>query len=134
MKSERPKVLHQIAGRSLIDRVLETAGSLNPATTTIVVGHGSEDVKQALGPRPGRHFVVQEPQLGTGHALLQTAPVLRGLAGTVVLLSGDVPLLTRGTLEGLVRDPHRRRRRCDGPDGRRRSALRLRAHRPHPGS
>jgi bifunctional UDP-N-acetylglucosamine pyrophosphorylase / glucosamine-1-phosphate N-acetyltransferase len=59
-------------------------------------------VQQAIGARPDRHFVVQEPQLGTGHALLQTAPVLRGLRGTVILLSADVPLLTRGTLEGLV--------------------------------
>jgi bifunctional UDP-N-acetylglucosamine pyrophosphorylase/glucosamine-1-phosphate N-acetyltransferase len=102
MKSDRPKVLHEIAGLSLIDRVLATAGSLNPATTTIVVGHGSEEVKQSLGTVPGRHIVVQEPQLGTGHALLQTAPVLRGRTGTVVLLSGDVPLLKGATLEGLV--------------------------------
>jgi bifunctional UDP-N-acetylglucosamine pyrophosphorylase/glucosamine-1-phosphate N-acetyltransferase len=102
MKSDRPKVLHDIAGRTLIDRVLVTADALSPATTTIVVGHGSEEVKQSLGPRPHRHFVLQEPQLGTGHALLQTAPVLRGRTGTVVLLSGDVPLLTTRTLEGLV--------------------------------
>ena len=78
MKSERPKVLHEIAGRALIDRVLRSGQALNPTTTTIVVGHGAEDVKQALGAQPGRHFVLQEPQLGTGHALLQTAPVLRG--------------------------------------------------------
>jgi len=103
MKSERPKVLHEIAGRSLIDRVLDTADRLGPATTTIVVGHGAEDVKHALGSRPDRHFVVQEPQLGTGHALLQTAPLLRGKRGTVVLLSGDVPLLRQRTLEDLVR-------------------------------
>jgi bifunctional UDP-N-acetylglucosamine pyrophosphorylase/glucosamine-1-phosphate N-acetyltransferase len=103
MKSERPKVLHQIAGRSLIDRVLATADGLSPATTTIVVGHGADEVKQSLGSRGDRHFVVQEPQLGTGHALLQTAPVLRGQRGTVVLLSGDVPLLSRRALEDLVR-------------------------------
>jgi bifunctional UDP-N-acetylglucosamine pyrophosphorylase/glucosamine-1-phosphate N-acetyltransferase len=102
MKSDRPKVLHEIAGRSLIDRVLAAADGLTPATTTIVVGHGAEDVKEALGSRPGRHFVVQEPQLGTGHALLQTAPVLGGKQGTVVLLSGDVPLLRQQTLEDLV--------------------------------
>ena len=102
MKSDRPKVLHTIAGRTLLDRVLTTAGALAPATTTIVVGHGADDVQQAVEPRPDRHFIVQEPQLGTGHALLQTAPILRGLRGTVVLLSGDVPLLTSATLEGLV--------------------------------
>jgi bifunctional UDP-N-acetylglucosamine pyrophosphorylase/glucosamine-1-phosphate N-acetyltransferase len=103
MKSDRPKVLHDIAGRSLITRVLTVADGLVPSTTTIVVGHGAEEVTQSLGARPGRYFVVQEPQLGTGHALLQTAPVLRGKQGTVVLLSGDVPLLRRQTLEDLVR-------------------------------
>jgi bifunctional UDP-N-acetylglucosamine pyrophosphorylase/glucosamine-1-phosphate N-acetyltransferase len=103
MKSEIPKVLHQIAGRSLIARVLDAAAALKPVTTTIVVGHAAEQVQQALGPANGRHFVVQEPQLGTGHALLQTAPVLRGQTGTVVLLSGDVPLLTAETLQDLVR-------------------------------
>jgi bifunctional UDP-N-acetylglucosamine pyrophosphorylase/glucosamine-1-phosphate N-acetyltransferase len=102
MKSEVPKVLHKVAGRPLLDCVLETASSLMPVTTTIVVGHGAEQLKAHLGARPHVHFVVQEPQLGTGHALLQTAPVLRGLTGTVVLLSGDVPLLTRESLRGLV--------------------------------
>lgn len=106
MKSELPKVLHQVVGRPMIDRVLETAAPLNPATTTIVVGHGAERVRAYFESRPGLHFVVQEPQLGTGHALLQTAPVLRHRAGTVILLSGDVPLLTRETLEGLVRTHH----------------------------
>jgi bifunctional UDP-N-acetylglucosamine pyrophosphorylase / glucosamine-1-phosphate N-acetyltransferase len=103
MKSDRPKVLHAIAGRSLLARVLATADGLHPTTTTIVVGHGADEVTKALGPRADRHFVVQEPQLGTGHALLQAAPVLRGKRGTVVLLSGDVPLLRQATLEDLVR-------------------------------
>ncbi len=102
MKSERPKVLHQVAGRALIDRVLDTAAALGPVTTTIVVGHAADQVKSHLGVRPQLHFVLQEPQLGTGHALLQTAPVLKGRTGTVVLLSGDVPLLTRESLHGLV--------------------------------
>jgi bifunctional UDP-N-acetylglucosamine pyrophosphorylase / glucosamine-1-phosphate N-acetyltransferase len=102
MKSELPKVLHKVAGRPLIDSVLATASSLMPVTTTIVVGHGGDQVKAHLRAGPHVHFVVQEPQLGTGHALLQTAPVLRGLSGNVVLLSGDVPLLTSESLRGLV--------------------------------
>ncbi len=102
MKSEVPKVLHRVAGLSLIDHVLRTASALNPASTTIVVGHAANLVRDHLAPRPHLEFVVQEPQLGTGHALLQTAPVLRGRQGTVLLLSGDVPLLSSRTLERLV--------------------------------
>jgi len=103
MKSERPKVLHQIAGRALIDRVLDTADALQPSSTTIVVGHGGEHVRAYLAPRANLQFVVQEPQLGTGHALLQAEPLLRGRTGTLVLLSGDVPLLSHQTLGNLVR-------------------------------
>lgn len=106
MKSELPKVLHQIAGRTLIDRVLDVAGQLHPATTTIVVGHGADRLRAHFAARPDVQFVVQEPQLGTGHALLQAAPVLKDRTGTVVLLSGDVPLLARDTLEALVRTHH----------------------------
>jgi bifunctional UDP-N-acetylglucosamine pyrophosphorylase / glucosamine-1-phosphate N-acetyltransferase len=101
MKSEVPKVLHRIAGLSLIDHVLRTASALNPASTTIVVGHAARLVRDHLAPHSHLEFVVQEPQLGTGHALLQTAPVLRGRQGTVLLLSGDVPLLSSRTLERL---------------------------------
>ena len=105
MKSDLPKVLHRIAGESLIDRVLNAAEALNPTTVTLVVGHAADQVKAHLARRPRLNFVVQEPQLGTGHALLQTEPILRGGSGTVVLLSGDVPLLTSKTLQGLV-DTH----------------------------
>jgi bifunctional UDP-N-acetylglucosamine pyrophosphorylase/glucosamine-1-phosphate N-acetyltransferase len=103
MKSALPKVLHPIAGRPLIDRVLDTARSLNPESTTVVVGHGAERVKDHLASRIDLHVIVQEPQLGTGHALLQAAPVLRNRKGTVVLLSGDVPLLSPTALHDLVR-------------------------------
>jgi bifunctional UDP-N-acetylglucosamine pyrophosphorylase/glucosamine-1-phosphate N-acetyltransferase len=102
MKSVQPKVLHAIAGKTIVDRVLEAAGSLQPATTTLVLGHAAESVRSHFGNRPEVQTVIQEPQLGTGHALLQTAPVLRGREGTVVLLSGDVPLLTAQSLRGLI--------------------------------
>jgi bifunctional UDP-N-acetylglucosamine pyrophosphorylase / glucosamine-1-phosphate N-acetyltransferase len=102
MKSELPKVLHPISGLTLIDRVLNTAQELKPATVTLVVGHAADKVRASLAARPGIQFAVQEPQLGTGHALLQTEPLLRGRTGTVVLLSGDVPLLSARTLHGLV--------------------------------
>jgi bifunctional UDP-N-acetylglucosamine pyrophosphorylase/glucosamine-1-phosphate N-acetyltransferase len=106
MKSQLPKVLHNLAGRSLVEHVLRTAAAISPATVTLVVGHKAELVKDALAGRPGLQFAVQEPQLGTAHALQQTESVLSGRAGTVVLLSGDVPLLTADTLRRLV-DTHR---------------------------
>jgi bifunctional UDP-N-acetylglucosamine pyrophosphorylase/glucosamine-1-phosphate N-acetyltransferase len=106
MKSELPKVLHRIAGQALIDHVLRTAATLRPASMTMVIGHGAEQVQQHLAPHSHLQYVVQEPQLGTGHALLQTAPLLRGKLGTVLLLSGDVPLLTARTLDRLVTTHH----------------------------
>jgi bifunctional UDP-N-acetylglucosamine pyrophosphorylase/glucosamine-1-phosphate N-acetyltransferase len=101
MKSQAPKVLHPIAGLALIERVVRTANALSPASTTLVIGHGADQVKALLEHR-NLQFVEQKEQLGTGHALLQAAPVLRGKAGTAVLLSGDVPLLTPATLRALV--------------------------------
>lgn len=106
MKSSRPKVLHPLAGRPIIDHVLRTAEALRAETTTVVVGHGADDVRSALGGRPGLSFVVQSPQLGTGHALLQAESVLEGKSGRVLLLYGDVPLLQPNTLSRLL-DRHR---------------------------
>jgi bifunctional UDP-N-acetylglucosamine pyrophosphorylase/glucosamine-1-phosphate N-acetyltransferase len=103
MKSAHPKVLHKVAGRPMIDYAMKAARSLSPKTTTVVVGHMKELLQQGLAPYPELAFVTQEPQLGTGHALLQTASVLEGKNGSVVLLSGDVPLLTRHTLAALLR-------------------------------
>ncbi len=102
MKSQVPKVLHRVNGFSLIERVLQTSARLAPASTTLVIGHGASAVRASLSANQDLQFVVQEKQLGTGHALLQTAPLLRGKPGTLVLLSGDVPLLTAATLQSLV--------------------------------
>jgi bifunctional UDP-N-acetylglucosamine pyrophosphorylase/glucosamine-1-phosphate N-acetyltransferase len=102
MKSGLPKVLHSAAGIPLIDHVLRAAATLDPVSTVIVLGHQADLVRQALGIRLGLRFALQEPQLGTGHALLQAAPSLEGARGTVVLLSGDVPLLRASTLLTLV--------------------------------
>lgn len=102
MKSARAKVLHRVAGAPMIDYVLAAARELNPRSITVVVGHQAETLRTALQGRDGLALVVQEPQLGTAHALLATEPGLVGATGTLVLLSGDVPLLTAGTLEKLV--------------------------------
>jgi bifunctional UDP-N-acetylglucosamine pyrophosphorylase/glucosamine-1-phosphate N-acetyltransferase len=102
MKSALPKVLHRVAGERLIDHVLACAERIRPQTTTLVVGHQAEALTAAMSARKGLTFVVQEPQLGTGHALLMTEEALAGKTGLVVLLSGDVPLLTARTLETLI--------------------------------
>jgi bifunctional UDP-N-acetylglucosamine pyrophosphorylase / glucosamine-1-phosphate N-acetyltransferase len=109
MKSARPKVLHPLVGRPLIEHVLRTSDELRADQTVLVVGHGATEVQAALSDRPQLKFVVQSPQLGTGHALLQTEPLLAGKKGAVVLLYGDVPLLAPATLIRLL-EVHRTRR------------------------
>jgi bifunctional UDP-N-acetylglucosamine pyrophosphorylase / glucosamine-1-phosphate N-acetyltransferase len=86
----------------MIEHVLDTAAALSPASVTIVVGHQADAVRGALAARPGVNFVVQEPQLGTAHALLTTEPLLGHRTGTLVLLSGDVPALSVDTLKTLL--------------------------------
>src|SRR3954470_9551023 len=102
MKSAVPKVLHRISGRPLLDHVLRAAAPLHPTTSTVVVGHAADAVQSAYAHRKEVGFVLQEPQLGTGHALLMAEPRLKGATGTVLLLYGDVPLLTSATLRTLV--------------------------------
>ena len=109
MKSALPKVLHRANGLPLIEHVLRTAEAVNPASVTLIVGHQAEIVQEGLAKRLGLRFAVQQPQLGTGHALLQAEPLLAGTRGTVVLLSGDVPLLRADTLRALLAT-HRERK------------------------
>jgi bifunctional UDP-N-acetylglucosamine pyrophosphorylase/glucosamine-1-phosphate N-acetyltransferase len=102
MKSARPKVLHHVAGAPMIDYVLATAARLAPGSVTVVVGHQADVLRAALAGHSGISVVVQEPQLGTGHALLSAKGALTGARGTLVLLSGDVPLLTVKSVKALV--------------------------------
>jgi bifunctional UDP-N-acetylglucosamine pyrophosphorylase/glucosamine-1-phosphate N-acetyltransferase len=106
MKSIHPKVLHKVAGLPMIEHVLGVATRLAPQSITIVVGHEANRVKAALAAHPGLTFVVQEPQLGTAHALLTVEKALASARGTVVLLSGDAPFLSENTLRSLA-DAHR---------------------------
>jgi bifunctional UDP-N-acetylglucosamine pyrophosphorylase/glucosamine-1-phosphate N-acetyltransferase len=109
MKSALPKVIHPLAGRPIIEHVLGTASALKAADTVLVVGHEADQVRSALAGYPALQFVVQAPQLGTGHALLQTESILAGRTGTVLLLYGDVPLLRASTLEQLLERHHAER-------------------------
>jgi bifunctional UDP-N-acetylglucosamine pyrophosphorylase / glucosamine-1-phosphate N-acetyltransferase len=106
MKSARPKVLHLLAGRPVIDYVLRAVQPLGAVSTVLVIGHGGDEVRSALAGHAGLEFVVQSPQLGTGHALLQAEAILRERTGTVLLVYGDVPLLRSGTLARLVEAHH----------------------------
>ena len=106
MKSSLPKVLHPVAGLPMVEHVLRAAGSLSPATVTLVVGHQAEAVQRYLAGRQGLQFALQVPQRGTAHALQQAEPLLAGGTGTLVLLSGDVPLLSAATVRQLLETHH----------------------------
>src|SRR4051794_24173236 len=92
MRSDLPKVLHRLAGRPLLEHVVETARSLNHSQILIVHGHGGERVKETLA-RSDIGWVEQTPQLGTGHAVQQALPRIP-ITDTVLVLYGDVPLIT----------------------------------------
>lgn len=100
MHSNLPKVLHPVAGKPLAAHVLDTARSLEPSRLCLVVGHGGEVVRAALAA-PDLACAVQEPQLGTGHAVQQALPSLSDSATTLVLY-GDVPLIQATTLRRLL--------------------------------
>ena len=100
MHSRLPKVLHPIAGRSMLARVIDTASRLPDARITVVIGHQGEEVRQAFD-RDALRWAVQEPQFGTGHAVQQALPHLDDSATTLVLY-GDVPLTRIETLSHLV--------------------------------
>ena len=100
MKSDLPKVLHKIAGRPLLDHVLDTVAAVGIDHTVVVVGHKADLVENTCR-REGIEFVLQDPQLGTGHAVQVAAGNLRP-GGYSVVLAGDVPLLRAETLERLL--------------------------------
>ena len=102
MKSDLPKVLHQVAGKPLLAHVIAQARSVGAEKVVVVVGHLAGMVKDAFRDQPGISFAVQEPQLGTGHALMCAARNLQDVRGPVMVLSGDVPALRPGTLNNLL--------------------------------
>lgn len=101
MKSALPKVLHPLAGRPLLKHVIDVAQSLQPADVTVVYGHGGDVVRETLKDE-NVSWVLQAEQKGTGHAVQQALPGLKD-DSLVLVLYGDVPLIQRATLEGLVK-------------------------------
>ena len=107
MKNEQPKVLHELAGRTLIGHVLATAQALDPAKLVVVLGRDMAPVAAEVTKRaPDAAIVVQEPPMGTGHALQVAAPELRR-EGAVLVLYGDTPLLIETTLRRLLEQRQR---------------------------
>lgn len=100
MKSATHKVLHKIAGRAMIDHLLASLGELVPERTVVVVGDLREQLEAALGDRA--EVVVQEPQLGTGHAVQQAEQALAGFDGDVLVLYGDVPFVRAQTMRAML--------------------------------
>ena len=104
MQSNLPKVLHPIAGRPMLTHVLESARALGAHCIAVVVGHGAEQVKLAYATQPDLQFALQQPQLGTGHAVLQAVPLLQEADAddVTIILYGDVPLVQPDTLRALM--------------------------------
>ncbi len=100
MKSAHPKVLHTLAGRSLLQHVLNAVAGLQADQTLLIVGHGADAVRASVAGS-GALCVLQEPQLGTGHAVQQAVPHLPD-GGTTLILNGDVPLIEPATAAALV--------------------------------
>lgn len=102
MKSDLPKVFHDLGGQPMLAYVIETVKKLNPAKILIVVGHKKELIIDYFKDSKVE-FVVQTEQLGTGHAVMQAKDSLQNFDGNVLVLAGDVPLLSLQTLQDLVK-------------------------------
>lgn len=100
MKSDLHKVLHPIAGRPMVDHLLASVDELGPVRTVLVVGHGREQLERATAGRA--QTALQDPQLGTGHAVQQAQTALQGFEGDVLILYGDVPFVRAQTLEAML--------------------------------
>ena len=100
MKSDLPKVLHKVAGISMLEHVFRSVSAINPEKTVTVIGHKAELVEQVLAGQTD--FVRQTEQLGTGHAVMMAEPVLENLTGQTLVIAGDTPLITGESLKNLI--------------------------------
>jgi bifunctional UDP-N-acetylglucosamine pyrophosphorylase / glucosamine-1-phosphate N-acetyltransferase len=99
MRSKLPKVLHPLAGRTMISHLMETVDGLDPDEVTVVVGDHMNDVSDAVSPFP---TAVQSERLGTAHAVLAARDTIANFDGDVLVLYGDTPLITSATLEAML--------------------------------
>ncbi|MCK4530796.1 MAG: NTP transferase domain-containing protein [Candidatus Marinimicrobia bacterium] len=105
MKSDLPKVLHKVLGETMVARVVARAEEAGSSQTVVVIGHKKELVEEELVTQKV-DFAVQTQQLGTGHAVMMAEPALQDFFGDVLILAGDVPLLTSETLIKLIKTHH----------------------------
>ena len=101
MKSETPKVLHKVCGKPVLDYVLDITKSLRSLKTYVVVGHGSQKVRDAVGE--GFTFVQQDKLLGTADAVNRCSSYLKNYQGTILVLCGDTPLLSKDIVSALLK-------------------------------
>ncbi len=104
MKSALPKVLQPLGGATLIERVLRSCQHLSPERQIVIVGHQADQVKASLKHISNLEFVLQKPQNGTGHAIKQVEKELKDFNGQLLVLNGDVPLLSPATLSRLLKE------------------------------
>jgi bifunctional UDP-N-acetylglucosamine pyrophosphorylase / glucosamine-1-phosphate N-acetyltransferase len=109
MKSSLPKVLHKLHGTPMLQHVLNTLHALQPRKITIVAGKNPGEIKRALRDTAGIAFALQREAKGTGDALSKAVPSLKGFHGTVLVVNGDTPLITRSTLKNFLA-LHKRKR------------------------
>ncbi|HEL0286352.1 TPA: NTP transferase domain-containing protein, partial [Streptococcus equi subsp. zooepidemicus] len=100
MKSALPKVLHKVSGLSMLEHVLKSVSALAPQKQLTVIGHQAEQVRAVLGDQS--LTVVQEEQLGTGHAVMMAEEELSGLEGQTLVIAGDTPLIRGESLKTLL--------------------------------
>ena len=104
MNSQRHKVLHEIGGKPMIEHLLDEVDRLPPQRTVVVVGEAREQVEARLGARVA--YAVQDQQLGTGHAVMQTREALEGFVGDVLIMYGDVPFVRAETMMAMLKRLH----------------------------
>ncbi|ERN41625.1 UDP-N-acetylglucosamine diphosphorylase/glucosamine-1-phosphate N-acetyltransferase [Rubidibacter lacunae KORDI 51-2] len=102
MKSSLPKVLHELGGRTMLERVLDSCAPIDPVRQVVIVGYEADRVRAALSHREEVEFVEQREQLGTGHAVQQLLGALEDYAGELLVLNGDLPLVRSETLAYLL--------------------------------
>ena len=102
MESSLPKVLHKVSGKSLLQRVIDSCFKLKPDQIFVITGHKSKEVQNSIPNNKKIHFIIQDPQLGTGHAIQVLCKKVKRNEGNLLVLNGDVPLVRSETLKKLL--------------------------------
>ena len=102
MKSDLPKVLHEVCGQSMVEHVFDAVREAGVTRIVCVIGHKADLMRERLGKHSDVEFALQEEQNGTGHAVQMTGPLLDGYLGPILVLAGDTPLLRAESLKGLL--------------------------------